>query len=153
MARKENMKKILWVVLISLAIVWIKADTVTDSRTTIGVPDKITLTWTAAVGGVRATLTNYIRGEIVRVEYKPDAVSVPLDGYDLVLTNSIGFDVLGGTGTNLSSTIIKSVVPAIAVTNASGISGVSPCYVNDLLTLVVTNCGATNAGQVILYVK
>jgi len=76
-----------------------------------------TITWLSDGDG-NCTLANIggIAGTVELVSFRPntDSGTQPTDGYDITLTDSLGFDVLGGAGTDLSNSVSKHFrVPAV----------------------------------------
>ena len=115
-------------------------------------PYKVILEWTSTTNNCTTGTTSFVRGEIMRVVFQPDATAVPLDDYDITLKDSYEVDVLAGLGSDLSDTNTFTSVPFYAV----GIDGVTNYYryvINDKLTLAVDNCGSNKQGTVILYLK
>jgi len=146
------MKKILVSVIgiCLLALSCLAEGTVTETRTTIGTPDKIVLAWTSSTNEWASLTSKYIRGEIARVLISNEAGVTT--AYDVTLEDSSGIDTLLGNGANLVTNVITAINPALFVTDGSTTSAV-PFVVNDRLSLLVTNCGSEKSGQVILYVR
>lgn len=86
-----------------------------------------------------------LNGTILAVGFKPGSGGAqPTDLYDLVLTNELGVDVLGGLGANLSNVNAKMDVPVSAVNSLPFV--VSP---SEKLNLVRTNTGGAGKTGVI----
>lgn len=113
---------------------------------------KHTFEWVSDGSG-NATLpsTLAVSGKIQRVVFVPDGTNTPTTGYDVTLTDADGIDVLTGQGANLT-TSASSVCPGIPLKDGTTTS-VVPGVVDSILTLNVTNAGATKAGKVIVYVR
>ena len=78
------------------------------------------------------------------------AVQIPSDGatepdtlYDVVVTTSLGDDVLANLGANLDDSL------STYKNEKDGLG----CVGNSVLTLSVTNAGANNTGKTILYIR
>lgn len=100
-----------------------------------------TITWDCNASGTCTALVNGIAGQVVRLYYDPGANGVapsgasPSANYDITLSDQYGFDVLRGTGQNLSATVNKTV--------SWPTSGE---WVQDTLTLSVSGAGASGEG-------
>jgi hypothetical protein len=121
------------------------AGTVTKTEITYTPLKKCLFTWTSSAGGAAdATSTESYTGEVVRAVHVPDAGGTqPTDLFDVVVTDSDGADVLGGTGANLSNA---------ATTNKVAANGLG-AVVNSTLTLAVTNAGSAKGGKTILFIR
>jgi len=114
---------------------------------------KHTFDWVSSGGGAATVPSGLaITGKIERVVFIPSASAIPTTLYDVTLTDENGIDVLAGQGANLSETTASSVCPGTALKDGTTV-GVVQTVVDGILTLNVTNAGASKAGQVILYVR
>lgn len=115
---------------------------------------KITLDWTSdASGNVSGTNTKYLSGEILRIIFIPDSGGTqPTDGYDVVLNDDNGVDILANQGANLSNANTSVVCPGVALKDGTTTS-VRPVVIDDTLELQVSNAGASKGGKVILYMR
>lgn len=109
--------------------------------------------WTSDGSG-NATLASgvAISGAIARVVFIPSASAAPTNLYDLTLTDADGVDVLSGQGANLSDTAASSVCPGIPLKDGTTTSTIL-VIVNSVLTLNVSNAGASKSGKVVVYVR
>lgn len=105
---------------------------------------RITFAWTSSAGGsASGTTTAQYTGEVIYAAFVPGTgADQPDNLYDVTLTTSGAVDVLGGTGANLSnaSTVYKDDTDGLTSVSAS------------TLTLSVSNAGAANTGQVVVFV-
>lgn len=133
------------------------ATTVTSkhvSQVNEAVVRRYTVDWTSASDGTYSEAINSgetIAGEIVRVVFNPGSTA-PTANYDITITDAQGFDVLAGQGANLSATDTTNVAPGVPVKDGTTTS-VGPMIVCDVLTLSITNAGASKNGTVVLYVR
>lgn len=98
--------------------------------------------WTTDLtGGADEQTTEEITGIIQSVTFVPDETDNPLDGYDVVIEDEDGADVLGGNGANISNT------GSTIKTRADGL-GVAW---HSKLHQKVTNAGTGNKGKTILH--
>jgi len=126
--------------------------TVTESWTTFGEPNKVVLTWTATTNGIAtAALTRYIRGELYLFVSK--STNVAAATYSVVLTNSVGVDLLRGVGTSMASNSTMVVCPGVKITDGATATNVVRGTWNDIPTLSVTGLGTNCSGRVDLYWK
>lgn len=118
------------------------AGTVTVSEICNKPIKKITWAWTCTAGGAadKATTKSYY-GEVIEMITIPDAGTAPTDNYDITITDANGYDVLQGAGANRDTANTERAAPA-ATSMAFGV-----------LTLNVTNAGASKLGTVILYIR
>jgi hypothetical protein len=155
MQRKERrMKKILTGMVGSILLAGLSfchaEGTIAETWNTSYSPDKITLVWTSSTNGwVSVATTRYVRGKIGRVVFTA-ANPGPTD-YVLKLYDASSIDLLGGRG-SCSSNTTGTILNGLPITGV-GFTNVIPFSVNDILTLSVTNCGASKSGAVILYVE
>jgi hypothetical protein len=125
--------------------------TVTESWTTFSDPNKVTLNWTATTNGIAtAALTKYIRGELYLFVSK--STNVATATYSVVLTNSVGLDLLRGLGTSMASNSTTVVCPGVKITDGITTNVVRSAW-NDIPTLSVTGLGTNCSGRVDLYWK
>ena len=114
---------------------------------------KHTFEWVSDGSG-NATIPSLvaISGYITRVVIVPSAVAAPTTLYDLTLTDENGVDALSGLGANMSASATLSTCPGTPINDGTTAS-VIPVIVDGILTLNVSNAGATKAGTVIVYVR
>lgn len=93
-----------------------------------------------------------VSGAIARVVFIPSATAAPTNLYDVTLTDADGVDVLSGQGANLSDTAAYSVCPGIPLKDGTTTSTIL-VIVNSVLTLNVSNAGASKSGKVVVYVR
>lgn len=91
-------------------------------------------------------------GEIQRVVFVPSATVAPTANYDITLTDADGVDVLAGQGANLAASGNTHVCPGIPLKDGTTVS-VVPVVVDSILTLNVSNAGASKAGTVVVYLR
>ena len=114
---------------------------------------KHTFDWVSDGSGAASVASSVpVSGTILRVSFIPSATAVPTTLYDVVLNDADGFDVLAGQGANLSETTKTNVCPGVPLKDGATTS-VTPMVVDSILTLVVSNAGASKAGKVIVYVR
>lgn len=100
----------------------------------------------SVVGGLLAS------GEIQRVVFVPSTTVAPTANYDITLTDAHGVDVLAGQGANLAASGNTHVCPGLPLKDGTTTS-VVPIVVDSILTLNVSNAGASKAGSVIVYLR
>ena len=100
----------------------------------------------SVVGGLLAS------GEIQRVVFVPSTTEAPTANYDITLTDANGVDVLAGQGANLAASGNTHVCPGLPLKDGTTTS-VVPIVVDSILTLNVSNAGASKAGSVIVYLR
>ena len=142
------MKRLFFIVLVLLVLIItcpaFAADTVTPSyfKQPNGTGFVITLIWQAAASGTKANYviptdiikTLYERYYLYSIITKPGGTA-PADLYDLTILDTISRDILGGGGTNRSSTLIQEAFPSTV-----------PQMITGALTVTwanVTNANAT----------
>ena len=109
--------------------------------------------WTSDGSGNATVVSEFaVSGAISRVVFIPSASAAPTLNYDVTLTDSDSIDVLSGQGANLSDTASYSVCPGIPLKDGTTTSTLL-VIVNGILTLNVSNAGASKSGKVILYVR
>lgn len=114
---------------------------------------KHTFDWTSnGSGAATVASTLAVSGVIVRVVVIPSATVAPTALYDVTLTDADSVDVLAGLGANMSATVTLNTCPGTALTDGTTVS-VVPMFVDSILTLNVTNAGASKAGKVVVYVR
>mgnify|MGYP006908431348 FL=1 len=133
------------------------ASTITYDET--GVIRKILIDWTSddTTGAVTAT-TKKIVGQLLKVVTDPGSAA-PTANYDIAITDEEGVDVLsglggtGGTDPSLANrhTSNTEVVHLWAENAATDVVPGSQPYVNDILSVAVTNAGNTKTGQSSIY--
>lgn len=119
------------------------AGTVTVTEQTTQSVKQILFDWLSSAGGAAdATSTYAYDGQILAVVTIPDgAPTQPDDNYDVVLQNSLGIDLLAGTGLNRDETNTEVLTSGLIPVSASK------------LTLGVSSAGAALGGQVIVYIR
>lgn len=112
------------------------------------------ITWVSDAGGNAVVASSVaISGEIQRVVFIPATGGLaPTTLYDLTLTDSDGVDVLAGQGANLAVPGNTHVCPGVPLKDGTT-TRVVPVVVDSVLTLNVTNAGASKAGTVVVYVR
>jgi len=118
------------------------ACTVKEYRWKVGI-DKITFEWLSddATGTVSAVTTNKYTGELIRFITDPGDVA-PTDNYDIVITDSDGYDVLHGAGLNRDTANTEQVLAASL-----------GCCFDTVLTLAISNAGNAKTGKIFLYIR
>jgi hypothetical protein len=128
------------------------AGSITVTATDLG--DGITkygVAWVSDASGVVSANTFGVkRGEILQVKYIPNGGgTAPTDLYDLTMLDADGFDVLGGTGANLSGTLAALTVPLFGAGAALSFR----IFLDPgLLTPTIANAGNAKGGTINLYV-
>ena len=113
---------------------------------------KHTFTWVSDGSGNATVVSDLpISGTIHRVVIDPGSPA-PTALYDITLTDSDSVDVLAGQGAELSATATTNVCPGVALKDGTTTS-VVPMVVDSILTLNVSNAGASAAGTVVVYVR
>lgn len=126
----------------------VDANANSDVTVTIMRPDtvptlkSVVITWSGE-GSTTATLAG-ITGTIARVDYLPGTVRVPTTGYDVTMLDAYGFDILGGSGSNLDDADALTTAPLL---NSQLISTVGP------VILSVTDTGTTASGTIRLLLR
>jgi hypothetical protein len=111
------------------------------------------LAWISDASGNVDQLIGQMNGLIVGVSFVPDGGGTqPTDGYDVVINDVFGIDILSGQGANLSNVNKTSVCPLIPATDGTTTTAMLR-PVADELTLLVTNAGNATGGKVIIYYK
>lgn len=120
--------------------------TVTEERLGHTVRKKL-ISWTADTGdGSVPNTVLGIRGWVFMAVTNPDGTKVPDDNYDIVLNDVDGFDVMGGTLANRSSTTTQQAFP-ILVGTTYGMR-----FVDGKLTFVLSgNTDTDAAGTLAIY--
>jgi hypothetical protein len=121
--------------------------TVTTSEAGSGLT-KYSVAWLSnASGAVTENSFNVRAGELVQVEYVPDAGGTqPTDAYDMTLLNANSLDVLGGGGANLSNATRTQAVPAVSTYFRRTLEA-------GALTPTISNAGNAKGGTLILLVR
>jgi hypothetical protein len=108
---------------------------------------KYSVAWTSdASGNVNGNAIQVLPGRIQQVRYVPGTGGTqPSDLYDLTLPDADGFDVLTGTGANLSQTNVKVSVPLIG----DGSSAPMRLFLEAgaTLTPIIANAGNAKTGR------
>ncbi|MHA1225269.1 MAG: hypothetical protein ACTSPV_00835 [Candidatus Hodarchaeales archaeon] len=115
---------------------------------------KITFDWTSdSSGNVSGIKSKTLSGEITRMVFIPDSgATQPSDGYDAVLLDENGVDILAGQGTNLSNSSTDIVVGGVEITYGAN-STIIPVVIDDQLELQISNAGDSKGGKVIIYMR
>lgn len=106
---------------------------------------KIKWDWLCTDGGVvDSTTTNTYSGRVVRAVLASDAATTdPTDLYDVTVLDSDGYDVLHGSGANVTK------AATVQVTDATKLMWVK----DSKLQLKIANAGDAKGGIVILYIE
>src|SRR3990167_331551 len=120
------------------------AGTVTITEIVTGSIKRITFDWTSSAGGAAdGTTTALYTGDVIYAAFIPGTgANQPSDLYDVTLVDSGAVDVLAGDGANLSN------AANVYLDDADGLTSVTA----SALTLAVTNAGASNTGQVVIFI-
>ncbi len=110
---------------------------VTETRSTVGNIEKVTLTWTTNGGA-----SDYVRGSIERTVLTVNGATQAT--VSVTLKDENGIDLLGGLATAVPT---NSATQFVIVTNGMTFA------VNDKLTLAVVNGAAASTGSAVLYVR
>jgi hypothetical protein len=114
---------------------------------------KHTFDWVSdGSGNATAASGLVVSGEIQRVVIVPSASAAPTALYDLTLTDADSIDVLAGQGADRAASGNTQVCPGVPLKDGTTTS-VVPVVVDSILTLNVTNAGASKAGKVVVYVR
>ena len=108
----------------------------------------VTVDWLSSSTGICTAVLSDVYGQIQRVTINPGVTS-PTAAYDMTLADADGWDVLGGQGADLSSTVTTSVACCVG----SSTVGLVPVAACGNLTLAITNAGASKVGAIRLYLK
>lgn len=116
--------------------------TVQEYRWKVGI-DKIVFLWTSddTAGTATAVTANKYTGELIRFITDPGDVA-PTDNYDIVITDSDGYDVLHGAGLNRDTANTEQVLAASL-----------GCCFDTVLTLAISNAGNAKTGKIFLYIR
>lgn len=148
------MKKILvGLMVVVLAVSSVLAEGSVTESWSYGTPNKLTLSWTTSTNGIAsAALTKYIRGEVCQFVSK--STNVATATYSVVLTNSVGVDLLRGLGASMVSNSTTIVCPGIKIIDSTAATNVVKGVWNDIPTILVNGLG-TNicSGRFDLYWK
>jgi len=108
------------------------------------------MSWTSDGSGDTTEVSpKAVSGQIERVVFlHGDADNL----YDITLTDPDGIDVLAGLGGNLAVADDLNTSPGTPLLDGTTTS-VRPMVVNGILTLTVSNAGASKSGEVVLYVR
>jgi hypothetical protein len=119
------------------------AGTVTTLEQKAGGLRKVQFTWLSdTAGAASATTPLSYNAMLLRAIFKPDAGgTAPTAAYDVTVNDSDGYDLLNGTGADLSAT---------AVSQKTGNDGLCP-VASSPLSLAVSNAGEGKGGVVTLY--
>lgn len=114
---------------------------------------KQTFDWVSDGSGNATVVASQIAsGEIQRVVFVPSTTAAPTANYDITLTDDKSVDVLAGQGANLGASGNTHVCPGLPLKDGTTTS-VVPIVVDSILTLNVSNAGASKAGSVIVYLR
>jgi len=136
------MKKILMaILLVLLATTSYAAEGCVQSMSGDGSYKVLQMAWTTdGSGNFTATDTGYdIDGIVILAETIPSTTAAPTNLYDIVLNNSSGIDVFGGSLSNRSSTTAEQTMPLLNG-NYTGVTVMGP------LTFDVTSAGNSKSG-------
>lgn len=133
------------------------ADTavITESNETFGAITKTTLYWTTStnLNSVSSSTNKHVRGELLRVSFLGTTAT---NAYDVTMKDGLGVDILGGLGTSIPSNTVTTVVPALFRVGTVGTivtTNLAPVYVNDQVTILVTNAGNNVSGKIVLWTR
>lgn len=120
------------------------AGTVTVTEERLAPIKKIAFAWTSdGSGNADGATTKPYTGEIVRLVTVPAAAgAAPTDNYDITVVDEDSTDVLMGGGANRDTANTEQVL-------ASSLGVV----VGDVLTIHVTNAGASKQGTTYVYIR
>lgn len=111
----------------------------------------IVIPWTSNGSGAY-TESIGLTGFLMQVEFVPSGTAAPTDLYDITMPNANGFDVLAGTGANLSTSTPSRKSPCATASDGTN-SGLIPIFVSGTHTFTVANAGAGKSGTVTLWLK
>jgi hypothetical protein len=120
----------------------------------IGTDRRFTFDWgSAADGTFSGTLTERVRGMIMRVDFIPNqGATQPTDDYDITCEDDKGIDVFQGRGTDCPNDANSTRVPAAILNETSGLyPSAMPVYVDSTLELKGSGCGDSKTGTVVIY--
>jgi len=128
--------------------------TLTQSKAVQGPVVKTIFAWTSGTNNnsVAGTGSVYVRGELLRVVFVPNATTGPSADYTATVKDESGIDLLGGQGAGVASNVTTTIRPGIAIVGYA-VTNLAAFAINDLLTVAVTNCGNSTSGQIILYTR
>lgn len=114
---------------------------------------KHTFDWTSDGSG-NATVPSGVpvSGTIERIVVVPSASAAPTNLYDVTLTDADSVDVMAGQGANLAASGNSHVCPGVPLKDGTT-TGVVPVCVDSILTLNVSNAGASKSGKIVVYVR
>ena len=140
------MKKILFLVLsvtfLLTSLVFAQSYSETRPNTGDSSMEVIRVEWTAdGSGDVTAIVP--IRGYVYMIVTDPDT-NAPTTLYDMVINDNDGVDIMEGGLADLSATVSNQFSPTVG-----GSAGAR--WAQGALTIVVSNAGAGNQGEVIIY--
>jgi hypothetical protein len=102
--------------------------------------------------GTAAATTKALNGELVGVQFIPDAAPTqPDNAYDVTLTDPRGLDVLCGLGANLANNASQFYVPKIL--NGAAGAQASNVPIDGALTLAVAAAGNAKGGTIVLLLR
>lgn len=128
--------------------------TVVQTNVVQGPVVKTTLTWASGTNNYASGDSSYyVRGTVQRVEIVPNLASFPSNAYDVTLSDENGVDILAGLGADASSNTVSCFCPGLVCTDGGATTSMVPFVVNDIFSLLVTNCGNSRGGSVVLYLK
>ena len=108
---------------------------------------RVHMDWLSTAGGaVNSILTKNLAGVILRFCFVPDGGATAPDqagGYNVVLADVDGLDVLAGDGAGLSNTVDSQIIPIL-------VDGIA---ILGTLELQITGAGNANGGQITIYLR
>jgi hypothetical protein len=105
---------------------------------------RLVFSWTSDADGDAQIVTDGVYdGKLIMTVFVPgEDGDQPSDEYDVALVDSVGIDLFGGQGANLSNTALSVATEAQTLV-ACG----------ERLTLNVENAGDTKSGTVVVYIR
>lgn len=142
------MKRFIALIAVALILISVNAfaaETVTDNVLDLGGGyARLAFTWTSHVsdGTADGTSRNDVNGWIIHVETDP--TSTTTDNYDVVLNDKFGYDIMGGSLTDLDQTNTERNMPLL-----NGVYG--PVFTEGPITLGISTVGNSKTGVVYIY--
>ena len=112
--------------------------------------------WTSDASGDESITIppGQLNGTITRVTTIPGLTTEqPDDNYDVTLLDIDGIDLLQDFGLNRDETNTEQVCPVLAIQESSVTVAYAPITVDNAVTLVIANAGASKTGKVVFHVK
>lgn len=145
--------KILISLLIAMVAGSVLAGSMTETRTGLGSVQRIELSWstpTNAASGVTAT-TDPIEGVLRRVVVPLTPVCTGAI-YSITLKDPNGVRISSTNMAIIPTNAVFANCPVTLTTDSGSIAAGERIALADKLTLIVTNCGASASGKIVLYV-